>query len=521
MPECPDCHKMYDSKEHSICPHCVPPAPPLMGQDTGGEEPPAPPPMEEPADGPVVAVSQSPDEKYIRRANASSRVDRPQMDRFIEGLINKGLGFPMFSVCDCNSFHTSGYLWGLYAAKMLEKDGKPKGPVAVINFDQHNDIGSVQYHDVRSDGWGVPLLNRLTNLGFGGCYMSVGVGSERGALATSPRMAGAGCASYASHKKAAFVKLWKKLMESLGNTIKYIFISIDRDCLQGNYTQWGDGYFKNTADLTNHMGKVLESLFEACEEREKSIVPQFIGFDITGLPEHRKLLSSAPKKPDEIWKDLDTQLVEIKSWITTFAARYSRRSPEERVRLETGKRHTLVLDRSHCTVTINWSRVVFFSGSISYALDERLEEYDWKGYALTHWDYADYVWWIGRNLKRTLSGKWQFVLCTQEPPVMVNGWKEFELYRPGSSISIALEQKKATYINVPTNPLVVPRSESAKIAKEVLGRSLHKLGGFACTASIKSDDRLHYFESEKAGREYPHYVIFDSTLNGRGEWKPV
>ena len=110
-----------------------------------------------------------------RQGNNSSLVPREQLDAFVATLVNRDdIGFPLFSITDCNSFHTSGYLWGLYAARMIHKHNLRDGAVAVVNFDQHSDrTGPTDpapgVSGVASDRWGEPLvwaLNDWNVLGF-------------------------------------------------------------------------------------------------------------------------------------------------------------------------------------------------------------------------------------------------------------------------------------------------------------------------------------------------------------------
>ncbi len=99
--------------------------------------------------------------------NASSRILKDDANQFIDRMLEKKIGFPVFSVCDCNSFHTTGYIWGTYALRAVASEDED-APVAFINFDQHPDTGGGDF--VGSDTWGDALLANVKN----GCYISIG-----------------------------------------------------------------------------------------------------------------------------------------------------------------------------------------------------------------------------------------------------------------------------------------------------------------------------------------------------------
>jgi len=252
--------------------------------------------------------------------NCSSRVARTQLSDFVaKGLINnKAIGFPVFSVCDCNSFHTSGYLWGLYAInKALAK--LDEGPIAVLNFDQHQDSGTFTTDIVASDGWGRPLLLDGNLQKKGGCYLSIGNASYN--TITSKLNYTVTC-DFVPNKidqskpeikspNDAWNTFWEKAVTYFGSAIKYVFISVDRDCLKDHYTQWGDHCFFTIETLKECIKKVLTPLIEmgAC----------VIGFDITGLPEHSSMKPREPrKKADIVWSLADTQISELLTFITPY-----------------------------------------------------------------------------------------------------------------------------------------------------------------------------------------------------------
>ena len=74
--------------------------------------------------------------------NKSSCVLTVDMDEFVARMVEEDLGYPAFSVSDCNSFHTTGYLWATYAVRSAYRHGaKQSDSVALLNFDQHADAG--------------------------------------------------------------------------------------------------------------------------------------------------------------------------------------------------------------------------------------------------------------------------------------------------------------------------------------------------------------------------------------------
>lgn len=520
MEICPVCKTEYDPTISNGCPICfaskdVEPEDSQLGEGSNGA-PPAPPPEDSGPPGPpplmasdvVAAKQQDPDSKYVKTLNCSSRVDRRQMDRFVAELIRKDLGFPVFSVCDCNSFHTSGYMWGLYAAKMMDAKGKSRGPVAIINFDQHDDYGGTSFHYTRSDGWGASLLNRLKKMRLPCFYLTVGNGEDG-----TSRIYIKGSESSANRQVRAFDKQsWTGTLQDLGGIVQYLFITIDRDCLNNSYTQWGDGCFRDTDALTAKMKEVLSPMIEACQEEKEDHLPEIIGFDITGLPEHRAIQGKTDQRPVQVWKDLDEQLVKIKAWISNFyTAEYNkiRRKP---ITLSSGRSHQVAMKKA---VTIKWSKVVFFGGSVSYTWDKSVKypaerahpEHVAEIYIKTKWRYPDYIWWIGFNLKRLLTGKWNYLVCRQNAPVFMHGWKEFKLYRPEQSIVTSLSKMKSKFLSFPRD---ISPQQTIVMVLRALG-DFEKLSGFACTASLKNESI-----PRRLGKAVN--VIFDPKKGERGEF---
>ncbi|UCC44000.1 MAG: hypothetical protein JSU65_12945 [Candidatus Zixiibacteriota bacterium] len=245
------------------------------------------------------------DDGKKKLSNSSSEVPYDQMEKFLERLDALKFGFPVFAVCDCNSFHTSGYLWGAYAVMKAIKHLDGEAPVAVINFDSHRDLG--YSGRVRSDGWGRPLIEFAKE----GCYVA---------------WSGKGIKGYGYLKKGGKWEdkakpptdspldkdFWtggtgiKSILDN--HHIKYVYISVDRDCLKNHYTQWKDvpGDIKAT-QLEDQIEKVLNILLGGGEE------PAYlIGCDVTGLPEHHTRCGKAAgnstvwgRVADEIDKTLE------------------------------------------------------------------------------------------------------------------------------------------------------------------------------------------------------------------------
>ena len=342
-------------------------------------------------------------------ANCSSRVPKGQLDSFVTGLVElnglSSLGFPVFSVCDCNSFHTSGYLWGLYAAKMAKKKKMKTGPIAVINFDQHSDSGGPTQAIPKSDAWGCLLVNSICKMGCGACFVSV----FNGVNGASSKVYARGGKGEALPRKidGTYTEFWNKAKNYFGEDVKYVFVSIDRDCLKGSLTQWGDGYFESFSKLSQAMKDLLEPLSEA----------RMIGFDITGLPEHEQIArDKVTISVEKVWENLDGDLQGLLEYIKpefelTVKAINSGKTVPAKGRKE-AKANNL----------ITWGKVVFFSGSVSYTNDDKS--------IINEWNYEKFQKWINGKLEKLLGSKgWKYILCQQLPPVYRQAWKQFELYK--------------------------------------------------------------------------------------------
>ena len=192
---------------------------------------------------PKATVATPPAEE---EANKSSAVPRTQMDAFVDALVAQNPGFPLFTVSDNNSFHTSGYLWGLYAVKQLKKKNLV-GPVAVVNFDSHQDAGKKGHALVASDRWGGVLVTALVEAGYPSCYVS---SFNRPGGTNSIVMYGGGKGPSPPDKlslvdlgeagvKKTFKDLWTAMRAYFEADIEYVFFTIDRDVLNRSHTQWG------------------------------------------------------------------------------------------------------------------------------------------------------------------------------------------------------------------------------------------------------------------------------------------
>lgn len=235
-------------------------------------------------------------------ANTSSYMLRADLRNWVESF---DVGFPVFSVCDCNTFHTTGYIWGYYALKKASNFLKPL-KLAVINFDQHEDTGG-SGDVIGSDHWGNGVLKELEDLGHGGLYAVVGIGNK-----------GDVCIFKSKEKKLDLGSLsednvkWKDFWNNGGKDINAAFVTIDRDCLQNHYTQWGDdSYFTDWVKLKEVMVDALQPLFDNGAH--------LIGVDITGLPENYCIWDNKYTKkrgrPDSssVWADVDSQIDGIRA----------------------------------------------------------------------------------------------------------------------------------------------------------------------------------------------------------------
>lgn len=362
-------------------------------------------PAEYDAIGPTAPVPETHDTVPVNgeetTANKSSVVILDDMNAFIDKMIARDVGFPVFSVSDCNSFHTSGYLWALYGlrkARLVYDDGDAAAPALFLNFDQHTDAGSAG-NMVASDRWGAPALSQLTN----GMYMSFGCsgktadsthglnkeyqwtnvfmyrnsadgggtksveraaarkistdeGSGRSYLTLTPKqqfeyvsgiltsLKGRWSAVVGEPKKAAltglqqhgngltmvqpianfppdlanldlreiFLYFWQSFVAYLGRPIKYVYVTVDRDSIQGHQTQWGENsLFPNAHSLYQTITAVVDPVFDVCPGA------RLIGFDITGLPESRAVYGVQTRRIHDVestWEEMVDELTLMHAW---------------------------------------------------------------------------------------------------------------------------------------------------------------------------------------------------------------
>jgi hypothetical protein len=403
------------------------------------------------------------------------------MDEFVRKLAARAdLGFPVFSVSDCNSFHTSGYLWGHYAALKLKAAQKlkaahktePEGAIAVVNFDHHLDLKSPKKYDpdpnsrdehekldgVASDRWGTPCVYAMNKLGYDAFYISLdGSGIT-------------GCFGRSRDGKKAFPtesgknpKIWQNVQKTLGN-IEHVFVTVDRDVLKNSYTQWGDGHVATCAALLEFMSETLEPLFPSLKPQMEVVAKgdventmdkrtaRLIGFDVTGLPEAADVIpkpGSGLLAVGTVWQRLNAELLALRE----FADKLPRfaKSP--------------------------FSNVVFYSGSVSYT-----------GPILAgtkSWNCWDFIFRIASGLagdqKGLISeGVWKYLLCRKEPPVYSHGWKPFALYKPSSPVTSDITE------GISETNRWKKRERIDKVRTLLVDGEY--IGGFAATAAVVSGD---------------------------------
>jgi hypothetical protein len=235
-------------------------------------------------------------DKDVSVDNSSGRIPRKQADALVDDIIQcADLNGRFLGVGDCNSFHNAAYLFGALALH-----GKPT-PALIVNVDQHTDIGigTLDKGIVSSDGWAMSLLDRLG----AGAYLCLGSGgktegSQQNMCMLKPR--GAAIRGWSQLKplvpkitkeeltdnnaqalQTKLVTLLQTLRTQLQEDFASVYITIDRDCMLGNYTQWGeigaiiDGYPGVLRILTALKGALATAAPQA----------DLAGMDATGLPE--------------------------------------------------------------------------------------------------------------------------------------------------------------------------------------------------------------------------------------------
>ncbi len=446
--------------------------------------------------------------------NKSSSVPREQMNALVKALAdstNPDLGFPAFTVSDCNSFHTTGYLWGLYAGMRLEKLDLPAGPVAVINFDQHDDTGDYRGTFVASDRWGRPLVSALRDLEFPALYLTVLNGRDDAAHSSVSAAGGQGRvprlgSRFDAEKAKAF---WKDVSDNyFQQPIKYVFVSVDRDCLTSCFNQWGDGGVADVEELKAKMKDILDPLLVAgvnaqigvrrgAENQADTPPPaKLIGFDVTGMPEHQSVLVTYPPQVLKDNRDMrqpsagqTPQAFALAQEISVERLRelnppgvFDTWDPKDPPPVFFGYKQAFstICANAWAEVKIQelfefaealpipaeqeWSKVLYFSGSVGFGSGH--SEFDDRT-GLTTADRWDYVSNISRRVSDLLKADWKYVLCSQEAPMYKQGWKGFEIFVPGAALS---------------------NCATGQAAKEALGAVKARPGGFSCTASLTDFD---------------------------------
>ncbi len=275
--------------------------------------------------------------------NYSSRATKTETDAIVAYMldqkIQKRIGWPAFSVWDCNCFHNSGYIMGKYAldtAIAVSREVDP--PVLIVNIDQHSDAGSKNQSIVSSDRWGYALAECYPN----SSYLSVASAGKETAhqIETYYRPGDSAVATlrplhipgqnkftntHIGHlftgskqeKKAArdllkaywtllLTKIYPNVEGRPGN-FKFVYLTIDRDCMVGNLNQWGDvkAILQNYEQVAILADTILSTLV--------STGARVVGFDVTGLPENHELLQCNLSKgekaqPSKVLTDMRAEL---------------------------------------------------------------------------------------------------------------------------------------------------------------------------------------------------------------------
>ena len=209
----------------------------------------------------------------------------------------------LFSVIDHNSAHHISYLLACWAFK---KRGRKDAVKIVINFDQHEDYGyKTPKTKINCGAWGCYIINgppagsRFRRPGFKvGNYVSVGNGKKVGGIMgrQGEHVGRHTCASgkfytniykagaKGDHSPSAVViadknNLLKKLGTKMGHGLIPwdIYVSVDRDCIQGNDTPYGHGVHK-PEEVRHAVYNLLRDM--------RNTRSQLVGFDVIGLPHH-------------------------------------------------------------------------------------------------------------------------------------------------------------------------------------------------------------------------------------------
>ncbi|MFT3771809.1 MAG: hypothetical protein QM820_40890 [Minicystis sp.] len=271
---------------------------------------------------------------FAGRADCSGRVQKAEFDEFIAA-VRATLTLPVMSVSDCNTFHTTGYLWGKMA---LDESwaNDPNGAVLVVDLDQHPDAGSDTSGIVSSDGWGHPLIKcypkaayvvlglKCNSVNDIAMYSAVrrantNVSAVMCKKAVNPLMKQLQIATNATPTllrgplgaiAAELENIWTALEALLQDQFKHIYITVDRDCMYGNRTQWKD--LDVTFETPEEVVRVIDAIMLTMKKRQARLS----GFDVTGLPEldasnavPAKLLNKTDRrKSTEVVSQLQTEI---------------------------------------------------------------------------------------------------------------------------------------------------------------------------------------------------------------------
>ncbi len=237
-------------------------------------------------------------------SDCSGRVLKAELDVFIDILKDK-LPYPLYSVSDCNTFHTTGYLWGKYALDRSGAVGSQDG-VLIIDLDQHNDAGSAGAI-ISSDGWGKPLLNCYDNSAYavvgtaasedtnvnvyaayrkgGGLIRKINCKAKKNQMMDgtqvetniTPRLLKSGTLA---DLVTALTKLIDDLEDLTETPFKHFYLTVDRDCMFGSRTQWGDRSV--TFEDPDEVIRVIDVLVAVLGLKRNV---RLAGLDVTGLPD--------------------------------------------------------------------------------------------------------------------------------------------------------------------------------------------------------------------------------------------
>lgn len=232
--------------------------------------------------GPKVTISNQ------QLSNSSGRIQKTELDTLIAGMINNLDSGKLFAVGDCNSFHNVAYIFGNVALH------RKAAPILVLNIDQHKDIGNTSNGFVASDTWGTSMLLNVPV----GAYLVAGSGGKSGgsqlvgqykarggnvttfkptqSVTTQNATSGTGLGGALN---AALTEL--QVGGCMNELVQSVYITVDRDCMVDNWTQWAD-----IAAIFTNCKKVIAFLDEFMTQViAVSPTAQLVGMDITGLPE--------------------------------------------------------------------------------------------------------------------------------------------------------------------------------------------------------------------------------------------